>query len=110
MSTATDKPADPLYRSSYAIKRELEPGLKKAVAGLRLSLAEFLSMVAEDPEGYIALLSDRAAKYRVSKALAPRPDSRTREDRKKLQEIMRNADPDTLKRMIALANQGQEQG
>lgn len=104
--TATQK-ADPFYRSSYAIKRDLEPGLKEAMKLLKLSLAEFLSMVAADPAGYEKLLGEKAAQHRAAKALSPRIDSETRaqqkEQRKKAAELLKNADPETITRMLEAA-------
>jgi hypothetical protein len=97
------KTDDGFYRSSYAIKKDLEPGLKRVTLGLRLSLAEFLSMVAEDPESYIALLSGKAAEHRMKKALKPRSDAGTRAERKRALEMLREADPETIKRMLAAA-------
>jgi hypothetical protein len=101
------KSQDPYYRSSYAIKRELEPGLKQVTRGLRLSLAELLSMFAEDPAASVAALTERAKAYRVKHALPERADSNTRAARKKVSELLKNADPETLKRMLAVAEGGE---
>lgn len=98
---------DPFYRSSYAIKRELEPGLKQVTRRLHISLAGLLEMLAEDPALAEKLLSERAAAWRASNAVKPRPDASTREQRKALAEKIRNADPETLAKMMEAAGAAQ---
>lgn len=102
--------ADPFHRSSYAIKKDLAPGLKEVQERLKMSLAGILSMLADDPEQAERLLGAVAAEYRVKMATAPRSDTDLRQQRKSLKDKIKNADPATLARLVAALEANTEHG
>jgi hypothetical protein len=100
----TPRKKDPFYRSSYAIKQEYEVGLKEVTRRLKLSLAEMLSMLADDPARAEMLLVEMAVDFRVKKASQPRPAQETARQRKMIQEKLRELDADTLNEILRLAS------
>jgi hypothetical protein len=94
-----------LHRSSYAIRKDLQPGLDKAITTMGLqSIGELLSMIARDPARAAIALKPLADALQADKDEA----KRLKQAQADVKKLARTADPEAVAKALAILNKAQK--